>query len=150
MWDKKSGLLDKLLSALGAGDGDFTLTAGDADGLAALGAGEIAVAPVLNLVKEPQEFPIFLVPGIGIPGKHPEQGPEHQAVIGQGQHQLHGSQGDEGAQQTQDQGGAEGSQAQLVGAVSACHELAEAGGEPVQKLSEHWKSPYNHNFFSLY
>ena len=85
MRDLHSGLLDELLPALGAGDGDLALTPGDADGLAALGAGEIAVVPVLDLVKEPQELPILLVPGIGIPGEHPEQGPEHQAVISQGQ-----------------------------------------------------------------
>ena len=131
MRDLYSGLLDKLLSALGAGDGDLTLATGDTDGLAALGAGEIAVLPVLDLVKETKELSVLLVPGVCVAGEHPEQSPEHQAVISQRQHQLHGDQGDEGTQQAQGQGGAEDGQAQLVGAVAAHHKSAKTGGKPV-------------------
>ena len=148
--DFLSGLLNELFCALGAGNGDLAFAAGDADGLAALGAVEIAVLPILDLVEEPQEFPIFLIPGVGIPGEHPEQSPEHQAVISQRQHQLHGDQGDEGTQQAHNESGAEGEQAQLVGAVAACHKSTESGHQPVQKLSDHLISPCSHGFYQLY
>ena len=124
-------LLDELFSALGAGDGDLALATGDADGQAALGAGEIAVVPVFQLVEEPQEFSVLLIPGIGIPGEHPGQGPDHQTVVGKGQHQLHRCHGDEGAKQAHGKGGAEDGQTQLVGAVAAHHKTAKTGGKTI-------------------
>ena len=42
-----SGFLDELFLAPGAGDGDFAFAPGDTDHLAAFGAVEVAVLPVL-------------------------------------------------------------------------------------------------------
>ena len=75
-----SGLADELLPASGAGDGDFPLPTGDTDGLAALGAIEIAVVAVLQAVENQQKLPVFLVALVGIPGKRPEDGPNHQRI----------------------------------------------------------------------
>ena len=83
------GFLDKLFSALGAGDGDFAFSFGDPDRLAAAGAVEITVLPVLDSVQQHQKFPVFLVALIGIPGEAPEYGPEHEHIGNQGQHQIH-------------------------------------------------------------
>ena len=103
-------------------DGDFTLATGNTDGLAALGAIEIPVLPVTDLVKEPEELPIFLITGIGIPGKNPIQRPEHQSIGKQGHHQMEQGGPQQGSYQRNHQGTAQQSQTQLVGTVTAGHE----------------------------
>ena len=74
---QKSTFFDKPLLAPGAGNGKFALTAGNADGLLALRAGEVAMLPILDPLQEDQKFPVFLVTLVGIPGKGTEEGPEH-------------------------------------------------------------------------
>ena len=137
MRDFIAGFLDEFLTAAGAGDGDLAFSTGNPNGLAALGALEIAVLPVLQMVEEPQEFPILLIPGVGIPGEHPKQRPAHQEVIQKAQQQLRKARGNEGADEAQHQGRHQHGQAQLVGAVAACQKIAESGTQPVKKLSKH-------------
>ena len=75
-----SGAALEALFALGAGDGDFALVPGDPDGLAAAGAGEIAVLPILDPVQHQKEPAVFLVALTLIPGQAAENGPDHQRV----------------------------------------------------------------------
>ena len=78
-WENSSTPLESLL-AFGAGDGDFALVPGDADGLAAPGADEITVLPVLDPVQHQQEPAVFLVALVDIPGQAAEDGPDHQHI----------------------------------------------------------------------
>ena len=75
-----SCFLGEFFPAAGAGDGDLALAPGHPDHLAALGAVEIPVLPVLQTACQLQEFPVFLVALVGVPGQSPENGPEHHAV----------------------------------------------------------------------
>ena len=60
--------------------------------------------PILDPLQEHQEFPIFLVTLVGIPGKGTEDGPEHQAVRYDGKNAAEIT-ADEHACQTYDQTG---------------------------------------------
>ena len=62
------GFADKFFFAPGAGDGDFSLATGNTHHLAALGAVEVAVIPVLQPIPELEKLPILLVALVGIPG----------------------------------------------------------------------------------
>ena len=68
-----SGFLNELFSALGAGDGDLTLAAGDTHHLTALGAVVIAMIPILQAIEKLQEFAVFLITLVGIAGETPIQ-----------------------------------------------------------------------------
>ena len=63
-----SCFLDKLFLALGAGNGDLTLSPGDPNLLAAAGTVKIPMLPILQLFKNHQKFSVFLIPLIGIAG----------------------------------------------------------------------------------
>lgn len=82
----QSGFLYEFFSALGAGNGDLSLSLGHTHALAALGAGKIPMLPILDLLHQKQKFPVFLIPLIGISGKAAEKGGE-QADIRQHCHQ---------------------------------------------------------------
>lgn len=84
-----SGLLDELLPALGAGDGDLTLAPGDPDGLTALGTGVVAVVPVLQPVQHQQEAAVFIVALVGAAGKAAVQGQDQQDIAEHRRHQDH-------------------------------------------------------------
>ena len=75
-----SGTPLEALLALGAGNGDFALVTGDADSLAAPGADEIAVLPVLDPIQHQQEPAVFLIALVDIPGQAAEDGPDHQHI----------------------------------------------------------------------
>ena len=85
-----SCLLHEFFPAAGTGDGDFSLSSGDPDHLAAFWAVEVAVLPVLHTARQLQEFPVFLIPLVGIPGQATENGPDHQAVAQGPEDQVEG------------------------------------------------------------
>ena len=127
---------DKFLLAPGAGDGDFALAPGNPDGLAALGAVEIAVVPVLEPVKDQQEFPVLLVALVGIPGEGPEDGPEHQPVAEGPENGPHRQIAEQGGENAGHQAGAQNDHIQPVRAVPARHKAAQSGGEPSTGLAQ--------------
>ena len=116
--------LDKLFSAPGAGDGDFSLASGDPDHLVALGAVKIPVLPVPDPFKEMQEFPVFLVAFIGIAGQAAHDGPGHQTVAEQNQHHAQCVKGADHRQKAGSQTRAENCHIQSVRAVAASHKAA--------------------------
>ena len=128
--------LYELFPAAGAGDGDFAFAPGDPDHLAALGAVEIAVLPVLHPAENLQELPVFLIAFIGVPGQHPENGPEHHAIAEKEQNQIHRGGPEEHRQQAGSQTHAEDGRIQFVGAVAAHHKIAQSHGKPGSELPE--------------
>ena len=80
---------DKFFTALGAGDGDLTLTPGDTDILPALGAIKIPVLPVLEPIQQHQKPAVFPIPLIGIPGEAAENRPDQKDIGYRGKDQLH-------------------------------------------------------------
>ena len=90
-----SGRSDELLPAFGASDGDLSLPPGNPDGLMALGTVEIAVVPVLQTVENQKKLPVLLIPLVGIPGKCPINGPEHQCIAQHKENHPHGLTDDE-------------------------------------------------------
>ena len=82
-WDDKgvkSSLFNEFLFAFGAGDGDFSLSPGYSNRLAAPGTVKIPMLPVFDPLHKFQILPIFLIPLVGVPGKHPENRPNHQSI----------------------------------------------------------------------
>ena len=71
---------DKFFLASGAGNGNFALAPGNPHHLAALGAIEVAILPVLDPGNQLQKLPVFQITLIGIPGQTAENSPDHQAV----------------------------------------------------------------------
>ena len=80
--------------------------------------------PILDPLQEHQEFPVFLVTLIGIPGETAENGPEHQAV-GYDRKNAAESAANEETHQTYDQTGSQNHRIQLIRAVTAYHKLPE-------------------------
>jgi len=132
-----SGFADEFLPALGTGDGDLALAPGNPDHLTALGAVEVAVLAVFQPVKELEEFPVLLIPGIGIPGEGAEDGPDHQAIGHGGQEQIDEGLMKEGGDQAGHKAGAQDRHIQPVGAVASCHKPLEPGSQLCHKLSKH-------------
>ena len=145
-----SGGLDEPFLATGTGDGNFSLAPGNTDGLPTLGAVKIPVLAIPDLVKEPKEFPVFLITGIGIPGEHPKQCPEHQAIGQQGQYQMGQRSPQKGRNQADNHRCTQKGQTQLISAISASHKTPEASGEPVEKLLEHGITLYDWIIFNHY
>ena len=131
------GFTDELLPALGAGDGDLALASGNTNHLTALGAVIVAVLTVFQPVEELEEFPVFLIPGIGIPGKAAVNGPDHQAIGNGGKEQIDPGILKERRDQASYQAGAQNRHIQPVGAIATRHETLHPGGQLRQKLSEH-------------
>ena len=129
-----SGFLDELFLAPGAGNGDFALATGDAHHLAALGAVEIAVFPVLQAVEKLQEFPVFLIALVGVPGHGAPNRPDHQAVAQGPEDQVEGRGRNPHRQQTCHQSCAQDHHIQPVRAVPACHEITQSCGHFCGKL----------------
>ena len=71
------GFLDEFFSAFGAGDGNFALTPGNANLLTAAGAVVIPMLTVLYAFYKLQILSIFLIPLIGVAGKHSGNSPKH-------------------------------------------------------------------------
>ena len=143
------GLADKFFPALGTGDGDFSLAPGNTNHLMALGAVIVAVLPVFQPVEELKEFPVLLIPGIGVSGEGTENGPNHQSV-GQGsQQQIDQGSMEKGGDQAGHQADAQDRHIQPVGAITSCHEPLELGSQLGHKLSKHRENSLCENFFSL-
>ncbi len=75
--DGSSGFLDELLSTAGAGNGNLSLPPGDADGLPAFRAAEVAVVPIFQAIQQLKEPPVFLVPLGLVSREHTKQHKEH-------------------------------------------------------------------------
>ena len=120
-----SGLSDELLPAFGAGDGDLSLPPGNPDGLMALGTVEIAVVPVLQTVENQKKLPVLLIPLVGIPGKRPINGPEHQCIAQHKENHPHGQIPEQGGENTGNQACAQNGHVQPVGAIPPGHKAAK-------------------------
>ena len=66
--------------AFGAADGNLALSPGDTDSLLTSGTAEIPMLPILDPLKKIQEFAVFLVALVGIPGQSAENGNAHKNV----------------------------------------------------------------------
>ena len=87
------------------------------------GTVEISVLTVLEMLKELEEFPVFLVSPVGIPGEDPADGPDHQAVGDQQEDQAEGKPSDKGRQKTGDEAAGQNDHAETVRTVSAGHKM---------------------------
>ena len=123
------GFLDEPLSALGAGNGDLALAAGNTHHLTALGAVIIAVIPILQAIEKLQEFAVFLITLVGIAGKAAEKRPEHQAVGHGSQQQIYFRILKKCADKANSKTGAEDHHVQFVGSIAAHHKIAESIAE---------------------
>ena len=132
-----SGFPDKFLPALGTGNGDLALATGYPDPLAALGAVKVAVVTVLQRIEQLHEFPVFLIPAVGIAGEGAENGPEHQAIGHKGSQQIQHRKADECADQGDDHTGYQDGHIQAVRAVAARHKPAESLAQIRHKLFQH-------------
>jgi hypothetical protein len=113
--------LDEFFPALGAGDGDFSFSFGHPYLLAATGTVEIAVVPVFQLIHQHQEFSIFLVTLVGIPGEGTEHGPDHEAVSQSGQCQIYRIGFDKHGNHARDHASRQNAGIEFVRSVSAGH-----------------------------
>ena len=129
--------LHEFFPAFGTGDGDLTLTPGNTDRLAALGALEIAVLPVLHPVDDLAVLPIFLVTLVGILGKAPENRETQKTIGHQGQDHVDAAGADEHGQQTAYHAHTQQCHIQMVVAVTAGHKLSQVGRESAEELIEH-------------
>ena len=135
-----SGFPDEFFSAPGAGDGNLALAPGDPHGLAALGAVEIPIVPVFKPVDQLQKFPVFLIALIGVSGKHPEHGPDHQRVAQQPEDQAYRLPPKQGGENAGHKARNQDCHIQTVGTVPAGHESAQghshSGPHPVQPAAD--------------
>ena len=112
--------------AFGAGDGDFALVPGDADGLAAAGTDEIAVLAVPDPVNHQHEPSVFLIAAIDVAGKTAEDRPDHQCVAQHPEDPAENRAAQEGRQQARRQTHAENDHIQAVCTVAPRHEMPDA------------------------
>lgn len=131
-----SGFTDEFFPAAGASDGNFALSTGDTDALAAFWTFIIPVLPVLEPVEEQPEAPIFFVALVGVPGEGPEQRPDEQGVGQHRQQQHHHGKANERSDQAHQHAGAQNDHVEFVRAVPAGHEIAEGGPDAAEKLTE--------------
>ena len=98
-----SSISREFFLALGAGDGDLSLSPGNTDGLPTLGTVKVAMLTVFQPLKELPKLPILLIAPVGIPGQAAKDGPKHQHIGQRPQNQLDHHTGDEGIHQHQHQ-----------------------------------------------
>ena len=140
--------LNEFFLALGAGDGNLTLASGHTHRLAATGAIEIAVLPVLQPLHHGQILPIFLVALVGVPGKTAEDSPEHQSVRNGRQQQIHRLPGNKHGEQTDHNTRAQDGHIQFIRSVAACHKATQTCGELCTQAAKksadsvHCETPY--------
>ena len=127
---------DKLLPTPGAGDGNFSLTPGHAHQLMAFGTVEVPVLPILQPPYNLQKLPIFLIPLVGVPGKPPENGPDHHAIAQHKEHQIHGRHPNPHGKQAGHQPDSQNQHIQFVRAVPSGHEAAQSCAHPGGELPE--------------
>ena len=121
-----SGFAYKFFAALRAFDGDLSLVPGYPDALAALGAIEIPMFPILKPLQKQQKTTVFPVALVGIAGEAPENGPEHETVGNKGQDQLHQCRRDKQGHKAHHNACAQNAGIQFVGAVAAHHKVAKS------------------------
>ena len=129
-------LADELFPAPGAGDGNFPLAPGHAHQLVALGTVEITVVPIFQPSHDLQEFPVFLIALIGVPGEGPENGPDHHAVAHHKEYQIHGRHLNPHGKQAGHQPDSQNQHIQFVRAVPSGHEAAQSRAHPGGELPE--------------
>jgi len=102
------------------------------------GAVKIPVLPVLDTLQKAQIPPVLLVPLVGVPGEHPEDGPEHKSIGKQRQYQVQYWHPDKHYQNAKHQTHAQNRHVQFVGTVAAQHEMAQTAchfcANPAQKI----------------
>ena len=130
-------LLYELFPAFGAGDGNLALASGNANGLVALGALEVAVLPVLEPVHHLAILPVFLVALVGVLGEAPENHQTQETVGNQGQDHIETGDPDEHGQQTAHHAHTQQGHIQMVVAITAGHKLSQIGKESAEELIEH-------------
>ena len=130
------GFPDKLLPAPGAGNGNLSLTSGNSYGLMALGAVKIPVLVVLEMFKKLQKSPVFLISFIGIPGKHPADGPDHKAIGKEQKDQRKGKASDHSGQQACDQAGCQDHHTETIRTISSAHKAADSLPKLKHQLSQ--------------
>ena len=92
------------------------------DRLAAAGALEIAVVTILQPIHQHEKFPVFLIPLVGVAGKHAKQGNAHQGVGRQMHRQVEQGGLYKNRHRHNDHTGPQYGRVQLVVAVSPRHE----------------------------
>ena len=118
-------MLDKLFLALRAGDGNFAFALGYAHLLVATGAIIIAVFLILQFLEEQQEFPVFLVTLIDIPGQRTANGQNHETIRYSGENHLYRSHRNQHGQEGKAKTCTQNRHIQFICAVSTCHELPQ-------------------------
>lgn len=141
--------LDEALPAFGAGNGNLAFAPGNTHHLMAFGTIVIAMLPIFQTVEKLQEFAVFLIALIGIPGETTVQCPEHQTVgnSGQQQIQLHGIH--KGTDQARHKTGRKNDHIQFVRSVAAYHKIPEGIAQTLKKLSNHKNNHLVICFFSI-
>ena len=119
------GFANKFFPALGAGDGNFSLMAGNTHRLMTPGAVEMPMLFILQPFQKPQILPVFLVALVGVPGQAAENGPDHQAVAEDKKDQIQPPGLGPHRQQAGHQSGAENHHIQPVCTVSPRHKSPE-------------------------
>ena len=123
------GFPDEFFFAPGAGDGDFSLSLGDAHHLLTFGTVKVPVFPVLDPVQELQKAAVFLIAPVCVFGQHPVQHQDH-GNVGQ---EIEPTVSGEYAHQAQNQIQTQNRQIQLIHTVTA----PEHPLEPIAKFLPH-------------
>ena len=121
-----SGLLDEFFPALGAGDGNLALASGDADGLLTLGAGKVAVVPILDAVNQQEKLAVLIVAFVGAAGEAAHQRHDQKHIAEQIQDHIHQRILHEDAQNTQNHAQDQNRHIQTVMTVAARHKTLDS------------------------
>jgi len=130
------GFTDKFFFALGTGDGDFSFPSGDTNGLPAMGAVKMPVLPIFYSVQHPQIPAIFLIPAILIPGKRPENCPNHQHIRNHRQGKLYNCKGKQHSQNAANNTCPQDCHIQFIAAVATLHKVPHPCGQLFTKTAE--------------
>ena len=87
----------------------------------ALGTVEITILTILDMLKKLKEFPIFLIPFIGIPGKNPGYSPDHQTIGDQKKDQTEGKSSYKAGQEAGNQSTCQNYHAETIRSIAAGH-----------------------------
>lgn len=95
----------------------------------AFGAVKILILTVLQPLKKLKELPVFLIPLVGIPGKYPADGPDHQSVGKQNADQTEGGSSHKDRQHTCNQSCRENNHTEFICTITSVHKLPDALGK---------------------
>ena len=130
-----SGLYE-LFPAFGTGDGDLSFSLRNSHLLMASGTIVIAMILILDLLKEEQEFSVFLIALIDISGKAAENSEEHQHIGNQSAGKLRNRAGKQRSQQRKSKTCTENCHIESVCAVAAGHKTLDACAQRIANLSQ--------------